>query len=156
MKGSMARNKKIKINWLFVMYCHFFPSTNPGIDVTPFDIGFINESNVFNNVVNILLLQLPVIHRFYQYYGFLAFSWGVIKKEMQIKIEHWHSAGKTQTGFPRQTHLVPAVKSNEAGIRLLINKCWINWGLRFPHDYLNRMLRLCFYTANWPRMILVY
>lgn len=50
---------KNKINWLFVFYCHFPPSTNPGIDVTPFDIGFINESNGFNNIVNILLLQLP-------------------------------------------------------------------------------------------------
>lgn len=69
------------------MYCHFPPTTNPAIDVTPFDIGFINESNGFNNVVNILRYNSLVIHRFYQYYGFLGILLGSHKKKMQIKIE---------------------------------------------------------------------
>lgn len=127
------KGKKIQINWLFVMYCHFPPTTNPAIDVTPFDIGFINESNGFNNVVNILRYNSLVIHRFYQYYGFLGILLGSHKKKMQIKIEQWHSNSTTHTH-------------------------WIGKTLRMGPNIINKGEKLCWHKerTSWHGRLLLY
>lgn len=107
---------KNKINWLFVLYCHFPPSTNPGIDVTPFDIGFINESNGFNNSQYTTVTTPESFTDFTNTMDFWLFSWGVIKKEMQIKIEHWHRSVATLAAYgKRKSKPISVVKANTTG-----------------------------------------